>query len=115
SFLDTYQLKSQNAIIDGEIAEINFNNGVYEVLINYKHANSEVEKLIYDEIIICTGFKFDTSIFDKNHQPEMTIMDKFPKQKSNWESNNIPGLFFAGTVTQMRDYKKFTSGFIHGF
>jgi hypothetical protein len=28
---------------------------------------------------------------------------------------NVPDLFFAGTITQARDFKKSTSGFIHGF
>jgi len=27
----------------------------------------------------------------------------------------VPGLYFAGTITQSRDFKKSTSGFIHGF
>ena len=27
----------------------------------------------------------------------------------------MPGLYFAGTITQVRDFKKSTSGFIHGF
>jgi len=28
---------------------------------------------------------------------------------------NVPGLYFAGTLSQQRDFKKSTSGFIHGF
>ncbi|MET0424760.1 MAG: pyridine nucleotide-disulfide oxidoreductase, partial [Actinoplanes sp.] len=32
-----------------------------------------------------------------------------------WESVNVPGLYFAGTISQERDFKKSTSGFIHGF
>ena len=27
----------------------------------------------------------------------------------------MPGLYFAGTLTQVRDFKKSTNGFIHGF
>jgi hypothetical protein len=27
----------------------------------------------------------------------------------------VPGLYFAGTITQSRDFKKYTSAFIHGF
>lgn len=115
NFLDTYQLKSQNAVIDGNIAEVVQKDGKYHVTIQYGHANDEVEKLVYDEIIICSGFRFETSMFDETAMPEMTIMDRFPNQKSNWESTNVDGLYFAGTVTQMRDFKKSTSGFIHGF
>ena len=28
---------------------------------------------------------------------------------------NVPDLYFAGTLMQVRDFKKSTSGFIHGF
>ncbi len=115
NFLDTYQLKSQNAIIDGNIEEIKEVDGEYFVNIHYGHANGEVEELVYDEIIVCSGFRFDTTMFDESATPEMTIMDRFPNQKSNWESTNVEGLYFAGAVTQMRDFKKSTSGFIHGF
>lgn len=115
NLLDTYQLKSQNAIIDGDISEIKEIDGEYHVTVHYGHANDEVEVLVYDDIIICAGFRFDTTMFDKSAQPEMIIMDRFPNQKSNWESTNIDGLYFAGAVTQARDFKKSTSAFIHGF
>ncbi|MBJ6369620.1 NAD(P)-binding domain-containing protein [Snuella sedimenti] len=115
NLLDTYQLKSQNAIIDGDIEEIKEIDGEYHVTVHYGHANNEVEVLIYDDVILCAGFRFDDSMFADNTKPEMTIMNRFPNQKSNWESTNIDGLYFAGAVTQMRDFKKSTSAFIHGF
>src|SRR5690606_3068585 len=40
---------------------------------------------------------------------------KLPSQTSCWESTNVNGLFFAGTIMQERDYKKYMSAFIHGF
>jgi len=45
----------------------------------------------------------------------MTINDKFPNLTCEWESTNQPDMFFIGTLMQMRDYRKTTSGFIHGF
>jgi thioredoxin reductase len=115
NFLDTYQLKSQNGVINGEIAEIQKEGDQYRVTVAYGNANGEVEELMYDEIIVCTGFRFDTDIFEESARPSLVIKDKFPAQKSNWESKNIENLFFAGTITQVRDYKKSTSSFIHGF
>ncbi|MEM7086878.1 MAG: NAD(P)-binding domain-containing protein [Bacteroidota bacterium] len=115
NFLDTYQLKSQNAVINGDIQDIEFRDNKYYVTVGYNNANGEVEQLVYDELINCTGFKFDTSIFHESIIPELDIKDKFPSQNSSWESTNVDRLYFAGTVTQMRDYKKSTSGFIHGF
>jgi hypothetical protein len=34
---------------------------------------------------------------------------------SAFESTNVEHMYFAGTLMQSRDYKKSTSGFIHGF
>lgn len=116
NFLDTYQLKSQNALIDGDIDKMEkLDDGTFAVTIKYGNAAGEVEVLIYDSIIACTGFRFDTSIFDKAIKPQMAINDRFPDQNESWESVNVDGMYFAGSITQMRDFKKSTSGFVHGF
>lgn len=116
NILDTYQLKSQNALIDGTVDNIaRGDDGKFVVSVSYSHAGGEKEDLVYDRIIACTGFRFDDSIFDESCRPEMVINNRFPAQTSEWESTNVPNLFFVGTLTQMRDFKKTTSGFIHGF
>ncbi|MEO9803361.1 MAG: NAD(P)-binding domain-containing protein [Reichenbachiella sp.] len=116
NFLDTYQLKSQNALIDGDIDMIEkLEDGTFAVTIKYGNADGEVEQLIYDSVIACTGFRFDTSIFDDQAKPQLAIDDRFPDQNERWESVNVKGMFFAGVITQMRDFKKSTSGFVHGF
>lgn len=115
NFLDTYQLKSQNAVIDASISGIRYENGKYIVSFNYTHAHHEQEDLVYDRVIVCTGWRFDASIFDESCQPELAIDDRFPAQTSEWESTNIKDLYFAGILMHMRDYKKKQSGFIHGF
>lgn len=116
NILDTYQLKSQNAILDADTMGIRRNdNGTYSVRFKYQHAEGEIEELTYDRVLCCTGFRFDASIFDESARPELTIFDKFPNLTCEWESTNQPGMYFLGTLMQMRDYKKSTSGFIHGF
>jgi thioredoxin reductase len=115
NFLDTYQLKTQNAVLDATILAISRrDDGRYAVAVHYTHASEEREELIYDRVIACTGFRFDDSIFDDSARPALTINDRFPDQTSAWESVNVKDLYFAGTITQMRDFKKTTSGFIHG-
>jgi cation diffusion facilitator CzcD-associated flavoprotein CzcO len=114
NFVDTYQLKSQNAILDCSIDRIEKKDGRFHVTLTYQHAFGEQETLIYDRVILCTGFRFDASIFDETCRPELAINDRFPRQTSQWESVNVPGLYFAGTVNQQRDFKHTTSGFIHG-
>jgi thioredoxin reductase len=115
NLIDTYQLKSQNVVLDAYVEKIEKKNDRYIVTFNYTHANGELEELIYDRVIVCTGFQFDNSIFDESSRPELTINDRFPNQTSEWESTNIKDLYFAGALTHMRDFKKKQSGFIHGF
>jgi thioredoxin reductase len=113
--LDTYMLKSQNALLDGEIESLRRDGDKIIARVRYAHAADEVEELTYDRVLCCTGFRCDVSMFDETCPPEMAIMGRFPAQNSNWESTNIPDLYFAGTLMQTRDFKKKQSGFIHGF
>lgn len=116
NFLDTYQLKSQNLILNAHIDNIRKNDsGKFIVTVSYTHANGEVEELEFDRVIACTGFRFDDSIFDDSCKPNLTINNRFPDQTSAWESTNIKNLFFAGILMHMRDFKEKQSGFIHGF
>jgi thioredoxin reductase len=116
NFLDTYQLKSQNAVLDGTIEQISArSDGGFRVLFRYARTVEKVRELEYDRIILCTGFGFDASIFDDSARPRLVINDRFPEQTPAYESVNVPGLYFAGTLTQQRDFKKSTNGFIHGF
>lgn len=115
NFLDTYQLKSQNVVLNSNVDKIKFIDGKYIVTFAYNYANEEVEDLVYDRVIVCTGFRFDNSIFDESCQPQLTINNRYPNQTSEWESTNIKDLYFVGVLTHMRDYKKKQSGFIHGF
>jgi len=114
-FLDTYQLKSQNAVLDGKVLRIEHKDDSYLVTVSFARANEVTKDIPYDRVIVCTGFRFDASIFDDTCRPELVINDRFPAQTPQWESVNVADLHFAGTLTQQRDFKKSTSGFIHGF
>jgi thioredoxin reductase len=115
NFLDTYQLKSQNAVLDGHIAGIRREGDDYLVKVSFQRVNEVIKEIRYDRVILATGFRFDASIFAPECRPQLTIKSRFPDQTAAWESANVPDLFFAGTITQARDFKKSTSGFIHGF
>jgi thioredoxin reductase len=115
NFLDTYQLKSANAILDGRVRRIERDGDGYRVTFAFSRADEVIKELRYDRVLACTGFAFDASIFDESCRPELAINDRFPAQTPAWESVNVPGLYFAGTISQERDFKKSTSGFIHGF
>ncbi len=114
NFLDTYQLKTQNMVLDGTIRKIERRGEQFVMTLHYARRDKVVE-FAYDRVIACTGFRLDTSIFTDECRPELTINDRFPALTAEWESVNVPGLYFAGTLTQVRDFKKYTSAFIHGF
>jgi thioredoxin reductase len=132
NFLDTYQLKSQNAILDGTVLSIERERerkpgpdgeqgtdgaaaGGFVVRFSFSRANEVIKELRYDRVIACTGFRFDASIFDGACRPALLHNDRFPKITSAYEAEGIPGLYVAGTLTQTRDFKHGTSGFIHGY
>jgi acyl-CoA synthetase (AMP-forming)/AMP-acid ligase II/thioredoxin reductase/acyl carrier protein len=115
NLLDTYQLKSQNALLDANVRRIRKEGDRFAVSFGYAHASGEHEEIFYDRVICCTGFRFDDAFFDESCKPELAIHDRFPKLTSGWESTNVPDLYFAGTLMQQRDFKKTQSAFIHGF
>lgn len=116
NFLDTYQLKSQNAMLDAQISRIaKTTDGRYAVSFSYAHAEGEVEEIVYDDVIACTGFRWDNTIFDESCRPDLCDGKKLPVQSTMWESKNVPDVYFAGTIMQYLDYKKYMSGFVHGF
>ncbi|WP_370350974.1 NAD(P)-binding domain-containing protein [Catenulispora sp. EB89] len=116
NFLDTYQLKSQNAILDGTVLDIAPQpEGGFLVRFSFVRADEVVKELYYDRILCCTGFRLDTEPFAPECRPALAVKDRFADLTSAFESVNVPGLYFAGTLMQQRDFKKATTGFIHGF
>ena len=115
NFLDTYQLKSQNAVLDATVEKIERKEDKFVVSFSYTHANGEREDLVYDRVLLCTGFRLNSDLFDKSCIPELAIDERFPAQTSEWESTNVKDLYFAGVLMHQRDFKKKQSGFIHGF
>ena len=117
NLLDTYQLKSQNTILDAELEWIRKEpNGQLRVRFWYTHADGQTWELTVDRVITCAGFRFDASLFDpKSCAVELTPCGRFPLMTPAWESTSIPDLYYAGALMHQRDYRKSFSGFIHGF
>lgn len=116
NFLDTYQLKSQNIVLDADILSLErTDDGKIMANIHYTHAKDELRSIPFDHVIMATGFKFDNSIFDESCTPALSHEGKFPKMTSSWESTNVSNMYFAGVLMHQRDFKKTMSGFIHGF
>nr|VFJ94777.1 MAG: Pyridine nucleotide-disulphide oxidoreductase [Candidatus Kentron sp. LFY] len=116
NILDMYQLKSQHAIMNAEIAELRqCSDGMVEAKFHYKRAQGEQEVIRYHKVICCAGFVMDSTIFGPDCCPETVLNGKYPALHPDFQSKNQPGLYFVGTLTHSLDYRKSTSGFIHGF
>ncbi|MEM8618288.1 MAG: NAD(P)-binding domain-containing protein [Actinomycetota bacterium] len=113
--LDTYQLKAQNTIIDGNVRRIDPTTDGLEVTVDYDHAMVDSIIVPVDHVITCTGFKIDTSPFEPECMPDLCYDEKFPSLTSAWEAQSVPNMFFAGTLMHGRDFRSSFSGFIHGF
>lgn len=113
--LDSYQFKTLHSVLDCTVDEIRPVGDKFEAHITYTHADGETAVMEYESVIRCTGFAMDTSLFDPGCQPEMVASGRMPTTHPDWQSTNIDGLYFAGTVAQARDFKKASSAFIDGF
>ena len=65
----------------------------------------------YDRVLRCIGWSFDYSIFDDDVKPKPNPMvGKFPLQNEWYESENVPRLFFVGTLMHSKDFRKSSGG-----
>ena len=72
----------------------------------------------YDEVISAVGWTHDASIYDDGigaARPAMQANRKYARQTPTYESINVRGLFYTGSLSHARDWKKAAGGFIHGF
>jgi thioredoxin reductase len=112
---DMYQLKMLNSVLDCNVERIESRAGKYFVTVTYSHADEERDVLIYDRVIRCTGFRFDSSIFSAECTPALSYDDRFAALTTTWESVNVPDMFFAGTLMQEQDLRVAATAFIAGF
>ncbi|XP_048448900.1 FAD-dependent oxidoreductase domain-containing protein 2, partial [Rhincodon typus] len=142
AMLDTYQLKSLDGLLEGDLANIAIvqdrkgklhlrlrfhfdrNNASQDVLnsndqrlLSVEEADNFSVRQPYDRVIRCLGWNFDFSIFNNLTKPKRGRgrTNKYPLVKATYESESLPGMFIIGTAGHSIDYRKSAGGFIHGF
>ncbi|GAA1017885.1 pyridine nucleotide-disulfide oxidoreductase [Acrocarpospora pleiomorpha] len=115
AFLDSYWFKTLHGVLECDINRIWREEDHFKAAITYTLANGEQALLEYDSVIRCTGFTMDRSIFDDSCRPDMAPNGRIPAIRPDWQSANVDGLYFAGTLMQARDFKQASSAFIDGF
>jgi thioredoxin reductase len=114
--LDTAQISGKLHISEGTVLSIERKD--HRLLVQIEEMEALPAALItraYDSVILCTGFNFDTRIFDSSCNLAMTKDGRLPALTSEWGSTNIDGLYFAGTLMQSLNPRLDSSAFIHGF
>jgi len=118
-FYDTFILKSLNAF--NHLTEHELSSSIIvqtednKFFIKTCKESCECQYINYDEIINCTGWSFDDSIFDSSINLTMDFNNKYPVINGIYESTSTPNLFFIGALMHSFDYKQGSGGFIHGF
>ncbi|WP_190094574.1 NAD(P)-binding domain-containing protein [Streptomyces melanogenes] len=115
ALLDSYWFKTLHGVLECTVDEIRPVDGALRVEISYTLAEGEREVLEYDTVIHCTGFRMDDSVFGEDCRPALAPNGRFPATGPDWQSTDVDGLYFAGTLAQARDTKHASSPFIDGF
>jgi hypothetical protein len=139
NFLDTYQLKSLNALGEWSAAagdpRANFSGVVARVdksdpakrrlYLIYRPPDPETGEPTYKavpmphayhRIIFCWGFSMDAApLAPLGRALRLSHGGKYAALDAEYGAADVPGLHFAGTLTHQRDFRKSSGGFIHGF
>jgi len=115
-FFDTFYLKSLNAIdtvCNNKICIDDYND---KFILKQQYGNenyySNEKSCIFDKVILCTGWKFDMSIFKFDIK---LLPNEFPALNSSYESINNNNLYVIGALMHGADKNVSSGGFIHGF
>jgi thioredoxin reductase len=120
---DTFLLKSLNGFDNQKVKNFTINQETEDSKYTLTYICNDKCKIVHnyleenfggvDEVIYCTGWGFDNSIFDFDIQ--LVSGDKYPAINSYYESLNNKDLYFIGSLMHSLDFKKSSGGFIHGF
>jgi thioredoxin reductase len=115
ALLDSYWFKTLHAVLECTVDRIWRENGGFRAAITYTLADGEQAVLDYDVVLRCTGFTMDTGLFGESCRPDLAPNGRIPAIRPDFQSANVEGLYFGGTLMQARDFKGASSAFIDGF
>lgn len=124
--LDTYQLKSLDALVERDLDKqpIVFEKKGGKIFLrdSEKDMGRVQDEFLgpYDKVINCLGFDYDPSPFanlTKTRKGEVKEekWSKYPNMGWDFQSATVKNLYYAGTITHGLDKRVSSGGFIHGF
>ncbi|HEX4814191.1 MAG TPA: NAD(P)-binding domain-containing protein [Nonomuraea sp.] len=115
ALLDSYWFKTLHMVLECTVDRIWREGPAYRAAITYTLADGEQAVLDYDAVLRCTGFTMGTDLFGGSCRPDRAPGGRLPAIRPDFQSVNVDGLYFAGTLMQARDFKRASSAFIDGF
>ena len=86
-----------------------------EPMMRFRNSTGEPLGRPYDIVVRATGWNHNVSIYDKSASPLLQSNGKFARMTHEYESVNVPGLYFAGSLTHGKDRGRAVGGVIKGF
>ncbi|WP_169985529.1 NAD(P)-binding domain-containing protein [Microbispora sp. H10836] len=115
ALLDSYWFKTLHGVLECRVDRLWREGERIKAAITYTLAEDERTVLEYDTVLRCTGFTMDRSIFGPSCLPDLVPSGRMPAIRPDFQSANVDGLYFAGTLMQARDFKRASSAFVDGF
>lgn len=84
-------------------------------LVRFAKEGGDPYPLTYDHVILALGWHQDLSMYADDIKPMMMPNQKYAVMDHEYQSINVPGLYFAGSLAHGKDFKRSAGGFIHGF
>ncbi|HEX6472851.1 MAG TPA: NAD(P)-binding domain-containing protein [Streptosporangiaceae bacterium] len=116
-FADPWLRDAHDAVLDAAIRRIERGSGgEFVVTLSYARRAGRIRtvRIRYDRVVACTGFQMDSTIFDPSCRPEPALGGRLPALTSEWESVNVPDLYFAGALVHVHGRARPVGVFVHG-
>jgi hypothetical protein len=92
------------------------NQTVTGAIMEWRRRTGDTLARPYDMVVRAMGWRHNTSIYaDRSVRPRLQSQRKYPQMTPEYESINVPGMYFCGTLAHGKDWKRAAGGFIHGF
>ena len=105
------KIPAQNIVVYAD----NITEDNVDLIMEYRHHTGDNLASPYDHIVRATGWRHNTSLYHPSAAPLLQVNYKYPQVTTEFESVNVPGMYFAGTLTHGKDFKRGPGSDIKGF
>jgi hypothetical protein len=86
-----------------------------DAMMNFRNTTGEPLGRPYDIVVRATGWNHNVSMYVGSAAPQLQSNGKFARMTHEYESANVPGLFFAGSLAHGKDRGRAVGGVIKGY